>query len=128
MSALCGAMESLNKMVQDCLGPLPKVCPEHVLLDMERARMHAEDRRDFQEKERQLKEQEADYDAALDSVQALRESLQVQLSYNREVSEIVQHARESQQVQLSHNRELSETSRRQLHAVNNLLSVVRVSD
>jgi hypothetical protein len=95
---------------------------------MERARMHAEDRRDFQEKERQLKEQEADYDAALDSVQALRESLQVQLSYNREVSEIVQHARESLQVQLSHNHELSETSRRQLHAVNNLLSVVRVSD
>ena len=105
MSALCGAMESLNKMVQDCLGPLPKVCPEHVLLDMERARMHAEDRRDFQEKERQLKEKEAQYDAALDLVQRARESLQLQLSQNRE---------------------LSETSQRHLHGVNNLLSVVHL--
>ena len=40
-----GAMEDVKKMVQDCLGPLPRVCPEHVLLDMERARMQAEDLR-----------------------------------------------------------------------------------
>ena len=106
MSALREAMESLNKMVQDCLGPLPRVCPEHVLLDMERARMHAEDRRDFQEKERQLKEKEAQYDAALDLVQRARGSLQLQLSQNRE---------------------LSETSRRHLHGVNNLLSVAHVA-
>ena len=38
-------MEDVKKMVQDCLGPLPRVCPEHVLLDMERARMQAEDLR-----------------------------------------------------------------------------------
>ena len=104
-------MEDVKKMVQDCLGPLPRVCPEHVLLDMERARMHAEDRRDFQAKERQLKEKEAQYDAALDLVQLARGSLQLQLSQNPG---------------------LSETSRRHLHGVNNLLSAVhlvgRVSD
>ncbi len=31
-------------MVKDCLGPLPKVCQEQVLLDMEQSRMLAEDR------------------------------------------------------------------------------------
>ena len=33
----------LKELVKDCLGPLPRVCQEQVLLDMERARMTAED-------------------------------------------------------------------------------------
>ena len=36
---------SLGAIVAAALGPLPQVCPEHVLLDMERARMTAEDLR-----------------------------------------------------------------------------------
>ena len=35
-------MEDLKIMVQDALGPLPRVCQEQVLLDMERSRMMAE--------------------------------------------------------------------------------------
>ena len=35
-------MEDVKKMVKDCLGPLPRVCQEQVLLDMERSRMMAE--------------------------------------------------------------------------------------
>ncbi len=38
-------MENLKIMVQDALGPLPKVCQEQVLHDMERSRMMAEDSR-----------------------------------------------------------------------------------
>ena len=40
------AMEDLKIMVKDCLGPLPRVCQEQVLLDMERSRMLAADSRD----------------------------------------------------------------------------------
>ena len=36
---------SLGAIVAAALGPLPQVCPEHVLLDLERARMTAEDLR-----------------------------------------------------------------------------------
>ncbi len=36
-------MEDVKIMVQDALGPLPKVCQEQVLLDMERSRTLAED-------------------------------------------------------------------------------------
>ncbi len=36
-------MENLMIMVQDALGPLPRVCQEQVLLDMERSRTLAED-------------------------------------------------------------------------------------
>ena len=36
-------MENLKIMVQDALGPLPKVCQEQVVLDMERSRTLAED-------------------------------------------------------------------------------------
>ena len=39
-------MEDLKIMVQDALGPLPRVCQEQVLLDMERSRMLAADSRD----------------------------------------------------------------------------------
>jgi len=35
----------LKELVKDCLGPLPRVCQEQVLLDLERARMTAEDYR-----------------------------------------------------------------------------------
>ena len=35
----------LKGLVKDCLGPLPRVCQEQVLLDLERARMTAEDYR-----------------------------------------------------------------------------------
>ena len=35
----------LKELVKDCLGPLPRVYQEQVLLDMERARMTAEDAR-----------------------------------------------------------------------------------
>ena len=38
-------MEDLKTLVQDALGPLPRVCQEQVLLDMERTRMLAEDSR-----------------------------------------------------------------------------------
>ena len=38
-------MEDVKTLVQDALGPLPKVCQEQVLLDMERSRMMAEDTR-----------------------------------------------------------------------------------
>ena len=38
-------MEDLKIMVQDALGPLPRVCQEQVLLDMEQSRMMAEDSR-----------------------------------------------------------------------------------
>ena len=38
-------MEDLKTMVQDALGPLPRVCQEQVLLDMEQSRMMAEDSR-----------------------------------------------------------------------------------
>ena len=38
-------MEDVKIMVKDCLGPLPRVCQEQVLLDMERSRMMAEDSR-----------------------------------------------------------------------------------
>ena len=38
-------MEDVKIMVKDCLGPLPKVCQEQVLLDMEQSRMMAEDSR-----------------------------------------------------------------------------------
>ncbi len=38
-------MEDVKLMVKDCLGPLPKVCQEQVLLDMERSRMLAADGR-----------------------------------------------------------------------------------
>ncbi len=39
-------MEDVKVMVKDCLGPLPRVCQEQVLLDMERSRMLAADSRD----------------------------------------------------------------------------------
>ena len=39
-------MEDVKIMVKDCLGPLPRVCQEQVLLDMERSRMLAADSRD----------------------------------------------------------------------------------
>ena len=35
----------LKELIKESLGPLPRVCQEHVLLDMERARMFAEDAR-----------------------------------------------------------------------------------
>ena len=38
-------MEDVKIMVEDCLGPLPRVCQEQVLLDMERSRMMAESSR-----------------------------------------------------------------------------------
>ncbi len=38
-------MEDVKIMIKDCLGPLPRVCQEQVLLDMERSRMMAEDSR-----------------------------------------------------------------------------------
>ena len=38
-------MEDVKVMVQDALGPLPRVCQEQVLLDMERSRMLAADSR-----------------------------------------------------------------------------------
>ena len=38
-------MEDLKELVKASLGPLPTVCQEQVLLDMERARMQAEDNR-----------------------------------------------------------------------------------
>ena len=45
-SILPSAMASdLKELVKDCLGPLPRVYQEQVLLDMERARMTAEDAR-----------------------------------------------------------------------------------
>ena len=36
----------MQDLIQDCLGPLPKVCQEQVLLEMERSRMLAADGRD----------------------------------------------------------------------------------
>ncbi len=36
----------MQDLIQDCLGPLPKVCQEQVQLDMERSRMLAADSRD----------------------------------------------------------------------------------
>ena len=38
-------MDVLGDLVKASLGPLPTVCQEQVLLDMERARMQAEDNR-----------------------------------------------------------------------------------
>ena len=38
-------MEDIGDIVKASLGPLPTVCQEQVMLDMERARMQAEDNR-----------------------------------------------------------------------------------
>ena len=38
-------MEDISEIVKASLGPLPTVCQEQVLLDLERARMQAEDNR-----------------------------------------------------------------------------------
>ncbi len=39
---------TLAGLVGEAVGPLPRVCPEHVLRDLERARMMAEDLRDLE--------------------------------------------------------------------------------
>ena len=38
-------MEDLKELVKASLGPLPTVCQEQVLLDMERARMQVEEKK-----------------------------------------------------------------------------------
>ena len=39
---------TLAGLVGEAVGPLPRVCPEHVLRDLERARMMAEDLRELE--------------------------------------------------------------------------------
>ena len=100
-----GTMEDLKKMVQDCLGPLPRVCPEHVLLDMERARMQAEDLRGL--------------------LSQVNEALGEQEDERNEERDLVQYAMDQATVTLRRhlNRTgLSQRSREELTSVYNLLS------
>ena len=50
-------MDDLKDLVKASLGPLPMVCQEQVLLDMERARMKAEDNQAAEKKKKRLEEQ-----------------------------------------------------------------------
>ncbi len=98
-------MEDLKNMVQDCLGPLPRVCQEQVLLDMERARMQAEDWRGRLIQINELCNEALDY-----SEHQRREAEGYLGDATLTLRQLIDHAR------------LSQRSRDELTSVHNLLS------
>ena len=69
-------MEDISEIVKASLGPLPAVCQEQVLLDLERARMQAEDNRAaLARSEKKIQRMEEQRDHALLQLNLVRDDL-----------------------------------------------------
>ena len=69
-------MEDIGEIVKASLGPLPTVCQEQVLLDLERARMQAEDNRAaLARSEKKIQRMEEQIDHALLQLNLVRDDL-----------------------------------------------------
>ena len=69
-------MEDISEIVKASLGPLPTVCQEQVLLDLERARMQAEDNRAaLARSEKKIQRMEAQREHALLQLNLVRDDL-----------------------------------------------------
>jgi hypothetical protein len=69
-------MEDIKELVKTTLGPLPTVCQEHVMLDMERARMQAEDNKAaLVRTHKKMKRLEDQREEALQPLGAVRDDL-----------------------------------------------------